>query len=134
MNILFVCKYNRFRSKIAEAYFNDINGNKKNNAKSAGLIKGSPLDSIQVRAAGNLGVKLEGTPQGLSTKLLKWQNAIVVVGDDVPVELFKDNEKYGKKLFIWGIPDSKTDEISESEGIIISIKKKVEEFVGREAK
>ena len=28
-NILFVCKYNRFRSKVAEAYFNSLNKNKE---------------------------------------------------------------------------------------------------------
>ena len=129
MNILFVCKYNRFRSKIAEAYFNSINKSEENKAKSAGIIKGSPLNSNQINAAKNMGVKLQGTPQGLSTKLLKWQNAIVIVADDVPAELFKDNEEYGKKLIIWVIPDAKSDEISESERIIGLIKNKVDKFV-----
>jgi len=32
MKIPFICKYNRFRSKIAEAYFNKIN--KNNNPKA----------------------------------------------------------------------------------------------------
>ena len=39
MKILFVCKYNRFRSKVAEAMFNFYNSNKKNEAKSAGTNK-----------------------------------------------------------------------------------------------
>ncbi len=28
MNIIFVCKYNRFRSRVAEAYFKKINKDK----------------------------------------------------------------------------------------------------------
>jgi len=48
--ILFVCKYNRFRSKTAEAFFNLLKHNKKIKAKSTGLIKGDyPLDPYQVR-------------------------------------------------------------------------------------
>ena len=46
-SILFVCKYNRFRSRVAEAYFKKINKNKNISVKSAGIIKGNlPLDKI----------------------------------------------------------------------------------------
>ena len=53
-NILFVCKYNRFRSKIAEAYFNKINKNKLVSVKSAGIIRGNPVskDIIAVKGIG----------------------------------------------------------------------------------
>jgi len=37
MKILFVCKYNRFRSQFAEKYFRRINKNLK--VSSAGIIK-----------------------------------------------------------------------------------------------
>jgi len=38
MKILFVCKHNRFRSKVAEAFFNKLKKNKKIKAESAGLV------------------------------------------------------------------------------------------------
>ena len=125
--ILFVCKYNRFRSKIAEEIFNKLNRNNRNRAKSAGIIRGSPIDPIQRETCKKLGIVLRGTPKGISTSLLKWQNMIVIVGDDIPSELFKDNKKYGKKLLIWKIPDSKTNNKKE----IIRIVKRIENKVKR---
>lgn len=121
MNILFVCKYNRFRSRIAAEYFNKVNKNKKNKAKSAGVIKGSPLDPVEVAIAKDLGINIQGTPKGLTTQLLKWQNMIVIVANDVPKELFQENEKYGKKLLVWNVPDSESDNKAEIERIIRSI-------------
>ena len=38
MKILFVCRHNRFRSKVAEAIFNKLNKNKEIQIESAGLI------------------------------------------------------------------------------------------------
>jgi len=35
MKILFLCKYNRFRSKVAEAVFNKLNHNNHMSAESA---------------------------------------------------------------------------------------------------
>ena len=55
MNILFVCRYNRFRSRTAEAYFKKINKNKKIKVKSAGIFKGNyPLSPIQVKTGKKL--------------------------------------------------------------------------------
>ena len=45
--ILFICRHNRFRSKIAEGYFNKINKNVK--VKSAGIFIGNPLDKTQTK-------------------------------------------------------------------------------------
>jgi protein-tyrosine-phosphatase len=127
-NILFVCKYNRFRSKIAEDYFNKINKNSNLKAKSAGVFEGSKIDAFQRRIAKKLGIKIKGTPQGISTKLLKWQNFIVIVANDIPEELFKENKRYGKGLLIWKIPDAKEDSKDEVERIVKDIKKNVEQL------
>jgi len=128
--ILFVCKYNRFRSKTAEAFFNLLKHNKKIKAKSTGLIKGDyPLDPYQVRAGTELNIKLEGKPQGLSTKLLKWQDTIIIVADNVPEEIFSDNVKYGKKLIVWQIHDSVSNDINHNKQIMIQIKQHVENLV-----
>ena len=129
MNILFVCKYNRFRSKVAEAFFNKYNKNKLNFAKSAGLIKGSyPLDSLQVKVADEIGIKLKGNPQGLSTELLKWSDLYVIVADDVPSDIFKA-EEYGKKIEKWNIKDVEFDDENENKSIILQIENKIKDFI-----
>ncbi len=90
MKILFICKWNRFRSKIAEDYFNKINKNKDIKVKSAGIIKGwTPLDKYQVEGAKKLGISLKGKPQCIDTKLMRWVDLIVVVGKEIPKSLFE---------------------------------------------
>jgi len=127
-NILFICRYNRFRSRVAEAYFNKINKNKNIKAKSAGVFKGSPLNKIQIKEAKSSGIDISGKPTGISSQLLKWQNLIVIVADDVPPILFGDNKKYGKKLIVWKVTDSKNDNKKNVEKIIKSIMLKVNQL------
>lgn len=131
MNILFVCKYNRFRSKVAEAYFKKINKNKKIKAKSAGIFRGSyPLDRLQVNLARKFGINIKGKPQGLSTDLLKWQDIIVNVSDDVPNSLFEDYVKiYKKKSIYWRIQDETKGNRKNIEKIIKLIMKKIDKIV-----
>ncbi len=129
MKILFVCKYNRFRSRIAEAIFNKLNENPKNKAKSAGIIIGTTLDKKQVSAANKIGININGKPQGISSKLLDWQNIIVIVANDVPTSIFKNNSKYGKHIIVWNIPDTKTDKKDEIKKVIKLIDIKVRKFV-----
>lgn len=109
-NILFVCKHNMFRSKIAEIYFNKINRNKNNKAESAGMIRGYlPLDKGEIIIAKEFDIKLKGKPRGLSIDLIKKQNLIVIVADDVPKSLF-DRKEYinfkTTKIVWWKIPDN----------------------------
>ena len=108
-NILFVCKHNMFRSKIAEIYFNKINRNKNIKAESAGLIKGNlPLDKQEVNVAKEFGIKLKGNPKGLSIDLIKKQNLIIIVANDVPKETFNKKEYINFKtttIIKWKIMD-----------------------------
>jgi protein-tyrosine-phosphatase len=129
-NILFICKHNRFRSRVAEAYFKKINKNPQNKAKSAGLIRGLyPLSKNQVRVAREMGMTIEGRPQGLSIKLLKWADYHIITADDVPVSLFNKSEKFGKKLIIWKIPDAHSKNIPAIRHSIYLIKSKIEDLV-----
>ena len=80
-NILFICKFNRFRSKVAEAYFKKINKNPKNQAKSAGLIVGTALNRHQKARAREFGIKLTGRPKPLTAELLVWADFFVIVSD-----------------------------------------------------
>ncbi len=129
--ILFICKYNRFRSRLAEIFFKKYNKNKNYKAMSAGLIKGRyPLDENEVSAAKELGIKLAGKPRGISTELLIKTDIIIITADDVPSNIF-DAEKYGKELIIWKIPDTKSNEREEIINIIKTIENKVKELVER---
>lgn len=125
MKILFICKFNRFRSKIAESIFNNLNKNKNNKAISAGVIRGNPIDKTQSTIAKNLGFPLSSKPKGLTSKMLAESDYHIIVADDVPRNLLKDSIKYKKKLLVWKIPDSKTDSKKEIEKIILEIEKKV---------
>ena len=132
-NILFVCKHNMFRSQIAKAYFKKINRNKSIKAESAGLIKGSlPLDKQEVNVAKEFGIKLKGNPKGLSIDLIKKQNLIIIVANDVPKETFNKKEYINFKtttIIKWKIVD-KIDGDSDFKirKIIKLIIKKVEQL------
>ena len=131
-NILFICKYNRFRSRVAEAYFNKLNKNKNIHVKSGGIIVGHyPLDDDEIRVTKKLGINIDGRPQPVTTDKLKWQNMIVIVADNVPPYLFHFNKKrFGKTVRVWRIPDLRHDEDDKrTEQIAKMIMKHVESLV-----
>jgi protein-tyrosine-phosphatase len=129
INILFVCRYNRFRSRIAEAYFKKINRNKNIKVKSAGLIKGNPIGGKGAKVAKKkYGLNIYGKTSGLESKVLAWQNITVVVADDVPSQVFNKNVKYRKKVIVWKIKDIKEKGGRNAEKVITEIIKKVDEL------
>lgn len=106
MKILFVCKYNRFRSKIAEAHFKKVNKNKKIKVKSAGVIKGHPVHPKTIKIVKELsGLNIKGKTNYLSSRLLEAQDLVIVVANDVPKSLF--DKKHVKKVIAWKVPDAK---------------------------
>lgn len=129
MNILFVCKHNAFRSKIAESFFNKLNKNRNIKVKSAGIMRGMRISKYIIETAKNFGIKIKGKPRGISSELLKWQDMIVIVADDVPPEIFYYRMKYGKKLIVWKIPDTESDNVEEIKRIIFEIKLKIQGLI-----
>ena len=132
--ILFVCKHNKFRSKIAEIYFNMINKNKNILADSAGIIRGDmPLVEKQVRlVAKEFGINLKGKPKGLSIDLIRKQNMIIIVANDVPKNTF-DRKEYinfkTTKIIVWKIPDNPgATSVIKLRKIIRAVMKKVEQL------
>jgi len=128
INLLFVCRYNRFRSRIAEVYFNKINKNENVKAKSAGLIKGFSQSQIEVKIAKELGLDIIGRTQGLSSKLMAWQDIIVIVADDVPKVVFDKKNKYIKKVISFKIKDAKYEKRDEVKKLIRQIMKKIDKL------
>lgn len=130
LRILFVCRYNRFRSRVALAYFNKINKNKNIKAKSAGLIKGMKTRGrgIEIAISKSIGLNIKGKTQGLTSELMKWQNVTVIVANDVPPQVFDRNKEYGKKVIVWKIKDISREKGRMEEDVINDIIKKVDEF------
>jgi len=140
-NILFVCKHNVFRSKVAEAYFNKINKNKDVNINSAGIIEADFLTEpekkivkIQRDIAKRFEINIKDGSKSLSISLLKEQDMIIIVANDISKEVF-DNKYYLKpnlKLIVWEICDVKKrmkNMKSFIEKDIMEIMKKVDKLV-----
>ncbi|MCK4647591.1 hypothetical protein KAT24_01525 [Candidatus Pacearchaeota archaeon] len=121
MKILFICRHNRFRSKVAEAYFNKVNKNKNLKTKSAGIFPGRyPLDKSQVKIAKKLGIRIRGRTKPINTELLRWQDEIIAITDDFPKGLF-DYGPYKNKVIEWKILDELRGNEKNTEKIIKQI-------------
>ena len=135
MNILFVCKWNRFRSKAAEAIFKKINKSPKFKVQSGGLFPGVPVTEDIIKAGKNLGVEISKTQQGLPHSLLMWSDYIILVADDVPKSIFKEVQKNdGKKVFHWRLKDIQGTDVKKREKIMIKIKEKIKDFLKKHTK
>lgn len=129
MKILFICKFNKLRSKLAEGIFNKLNKNPKHKAKSGGLIRGRPVLPITRKVAKRRGIKINKKPKGLTSKMIIWQDLAIIVADDVPKEILKDNKKFGKGLKVWKIKDIEGQSEKEVEKVINQIEKKVKKLL-----
>src|SRR3990167_9302226 len=130
MNILFVCRYNRFRSRVAEAVFKKLNKNSDIKVRSAGIILGSyPLDKSKVEEAKKFGISIEGKPQTLSEEILDWYDTAIIVAEDVPANLLNKDNDTKQKVEVWKISDEKMGNNEQIKKIIKKIENKVKIFV-----
>lgn len=131
MNILFVCKYNAFRSRVAEEYFRKINRNLKIKTASRGIIMGGNSDNKERRIAKQiLGVNIaKRKPLSLTLQELIKADKIIIVANDIP-EIIFDYQLVNlkKKLVIWKIKDEQKRNKNNIKNIVLQIKVKVEEF------
>lgn len=127
--IIFVCKYNAFRSKTAEDYFNKINKNKKITSVSRGFIMGEVADNVQKSVAKELGVNIKGKASPLVLKEMIKSDLIVVAANDIPKIMFNYwLNPIHKKVVIWKITDEQNRNKKNNEKIVKAIKKKVEKL------
>lgn len=129
MKLLFICKYNAFRSRVAEEYFKKINRNKKIKAISRGFIYGGDADIEQQELVKEmLGINItKRKPLQLTIKDLKEADLVIVVADDIPKIMF--NYKLGmfvKKIVFWKIKDEQFKNKSNIKNIIFQIKERVD--------
>jgi len=107
--ILFICKHNRFRSKIAEVLFKKYNKNKKIKIKSAGTNPHYILvakNVVKVLKEFNVN-KVNRYSKKVNNKLINDSDLIVIVANNVNKNIF---EKYKKKVIVWKISDTKQED------------------------
>jgi protein-tyrosine-phosphatase len=114
---------------MAEAFFKKYNKNEKLHVKSGAPIRGGPQRESIIKAAKEFNLKIKQHPSGLTARMLRWSNLIVVVADDVPLSLFDKNKKIGKKVIGWHIADAKKDTLEERVTITKKVRKKVLDLV-----
>ncbi|MBW6442204.1 hypothetical protein K0A97_00260 [Patescibacteria group bacterium] len=130
MNILFVCKWNRFRSKAGEAIFNKIYKNQKHHAKSAGIFPYFSLSKESIKTLNEVqkrfGIKFSKKQSSISKKLINWSDTIIVVAEDVPISIFNIfKEEHQKKLVYWKIKDVFGKNIKKRIGRVKEIESKI---------
>ncbi|GBE20211.1 MAG TPA: hypothetical protein ENG87_02610 [Candidatus Pacearchaeota archaeon] len=132
MNILFVCKWNRFRSKVAEAIFNKINKNPRYKAQSCGFLPGLEISRDIIKAAKESGFPISKKQQGIDFKLLMWSDIIVIVADDIPKEMFERiHQINSKKVIFLGIKDVFGADTEKRKNTIKLIKENMEQLIGK---
>lgn len=128
MKILFVCKHNIYRSRIAEEHMKKISNHE---IDSAGLISFSgKVPKTHIISSAKYGLNLDNKSKTLSVELLNEQDLVIIVADDVPIEVFKNPVYKFGEVRKWGIEDVNHLDMTheEVEGIIEQIIKKVEEL------
>ncbi|MFZ1970968.1 MAG: hypothetical protein WAU65_02210 [Candidatus Nanoarchaeia archaeon] len=125
MNILFICKHNVFRSRVAEEHMKKIS---KHNISSAGLISFSGnMQKEQQEVCKEFGLILPNQSKTLSLENLRKQDLIIVVADDVPQKIFENPEYNLCKIRRWEIKDVDTFDLDKKK--IRPIVKKIIENV-----
>jgi len=100
-NILFVCRNNQLRSKMAEDFFKQFNKDPGNSARSAGILSGNIINR----------------------DLVRWANRIIVVADNVSPSMIE--EKYGKKVEVWGVSSNDKELFREIENRVKMLLKQI---------
>ena len=124
LRILFVCKHNRFRSKVAETYFKKINKNKNIQVASAGIFIGNPVAKQVIEIGKKYGLKIDPVSRGLREDYFKEFDLFIIVADNVPKFLFNR----AKKVIVWKIKDVSQNDKKGIEKIMEQIFKKVDEL------
>ncbi len=129
MKILFICKHNRFRSKVAETIFNSLNKNPNIKAESAGLVLDELRPYIEmnvINAMKEKGYVIEGKPKQATRDFVKKFDLIVVVADNLDEKFFSD---IGVKIMKWKISDCDASDIKSIKEIINQIEDNVKDLI-----
>tara|TARA_Y100000310_G_C20597578_1_gene771297 strand:- start:866 stop:1255 length:390 start_codon:yes stop_codon:yes gene_type:complete len=127
MKILFICKHNRFRSKVAEAFFKKYNKNKKHHVMSRGIISDIDVAKTVISALGERGAKIRSKKSvPVTRKEIIQADKIIIVANDVPKSIFEN-----KNTEIWKIRDTSQVNLDDIRKIVREIENKVLILVGK---
>ncbi|MCX8159173.1 MAG: low molecular weight phosphatase family protein [Candidatus Pacearchaeota archaeon] len=128
MKVLFVCKHNRFRSKVAEAIFNKYNKNNRVEVKSCGIRKDLTRPYVCKNVKDVLeekGIKIiDEQAREINEQDIKWADKIVVVSNNVDSSIFPE-----EKVVVWKIEDADESEREKIKEIINRIEMKIKKFI-----
>ena len=129
MKILFICKHNKFRSKVGEAIFNKLNKNKKIIAESAGIIGSeNPTPDSVVEVLKEKGYRVARMDaRRVDSVKIKYYDVLIIVADNVDPLFFKDSFK--GKIVWWKITDCMDTNIDGIKKRVDEIEVKVRELV-----
>jgi len=119
-----------FRSRIAEALFKKYNKNKNIKGESAGIFKGDPTDKFDLMINKKFGLKLKEKQRGMSRKLVKSMDLVIIVADDISINIFKDpDKKYMAKVISWRIPDKTSRTYSQVKAIVKRLDNEIKKLI-----
>ena len=128
MKILFICKHNKFRSKVAEAIFNKLNKNKNIVAESAGSVGSihkTPEIVVKILKERSYDTKRTEARKFKLSKINDF-DIIIIVASNVDPLFFKG---FKGKIIHWKISDCPEEDIKGVKRRINEIEKKVKKLV-----
>jgi len=129
MKIMFICKHNSFRSKVAEAVFKKWYSGKKHKAISRGIFKG-PLTYPNTRkCVKEVGYIIKGKPRCATFEEIHEQDKIIIIANDVPKELFSGYGFLKGKVDVWEIPDTDAKKSDKIKKITLEIERRIKNFI-----
>ena len=130
--ILFICKHNKFRSKVGEAIFNKLNKNKNIIAESAGTIGSdnpTPYNVVKIlREKGYRVARMKA--RKINLKKINDYDILIVVADNVDPQLFKDSG-YRWKIIWWKVSDCMSIYVPGIRKRVDDIEKRVKKLIKR---
>ena len=130
--ILFVCKFNRYRSNVALALFNKYNKNSNIVAKASGVVQGPPVLDKMERVANEFGISLERKPKVLTEYDYSWADLVITIGKDLPASVFEHIAGVPRKVISWELADVEQfdlDYYGQTIKLTAEIEKRVKQLV-----
>jgi protein-tyrosine-phosphatase len=129
MKIIFVCRHNRFRSKVGECIFNSFNKNKRIIAESAGIIiDRNPvcLNVLNLMKEKRYEIK-DVIPRQITSAEVNNYNKIIIVANNIEPNFFKNS--FNGEILWWKVSDCDEKDIEGIKKRIDEIEEKVRRFM-----
>lgn len=128
MRILFICKYNRFRSKVAEAFFNKFNKNPRFKAESAGTEPDfqKVVENVKKALREFKIDKVNENPRKINQNMIDKAGLIVIVAEEVNLDKYDTSKK---KVIKWEISDTFKEDFKGILKRTIDIEKRIKKLI-----